>query len=566
MWRRLLHTGGMSVLGRRSILSDLLWWLGPAPAPVGSSGPGNPSVPGGTVPEPLSSTENKYENTTVPATLPPAAGAGPVGVTDHNEEVVPTSEQASTQEVTAGHHDVVIIGGGPGGYAAALYGAAAGLDVAMIEKGKIGGTCLHVGCIPAKELLETASVYRTVRHAAQFGITTDEPVVDWGVTIARKQGVIDNLTKGLTGLLKGRKVTLIDGVGRLGPNRTVTVSGGASGELTLTADAVVIATGSVPRTLPGFDIDGTTVVTSDEFLSMPTLPRRAAVIGGGAIGCEFASTMADMGTEVTIIEALPKILPGCDADITKVVERSFTKRKIAIRTGARVAGHTPGASGGTTVHVEDGDDVEVDIVVMSVGRRPFTYGVLDDGTAVKLDERGFVVVDGTCRTGEDGVWAVGDVIDTPALAHIGFAEGMLAIKDILGEDPAAIDHTRVPWCIYCHPEVAFAGHSEESARDAGLDVVTSKHRYIGNGRAQIVGDTDGMVKVIALRQADGTGGQIVGVHMVGPWVTEQLGQAYLAVNWEATVDEVAAFIQPHPTLSELFGETVLSLTGRSLHG
>jgi dihydrolipoamide dehydrogenase len=493
----------------------------------------------------------------------PLSQAGPPSVA---KEVVPTSEQSSTQDVSSGHHDVVVIGGGPGGYAAALYGAAAGLDVAMIEKAKIGGTCLHVGCIPAKELLETASVYRTVRHAAQFGITTDEPSVDWGVTIERKQGVIDNLTKGLTGLLKGRKVTMLDGFGQLGPNRTVTVSGGASGEVTLTADAVIIATGSVPRTLPGFGIDGSLVVTSDEFLARTTLPQRAAVIGGGAIGCEFASTMADMGTEVTIVEALPKILPGCDADITKVVERSFAKRNIALRTGARVAGHTPNPAGGTTVHVEGGDDLAVDLVVMAVGRRPFSDGVLVDGTAVKLDERGFVVVDELCRTGEDGVWAVGDVIDTPALAHIGFAEGMLAIKDILGEDPVAINHSRVPWCIYCHPEVAFAGHSEQSAKDAGLDVVTSKHRYIGNGRAQIVGDTDGMVKVIALRQPDGTGGQIVGVHMVGPWVTEQLGQAYLAVNWEATVDEVAAFIQPHPTLSEMFGETVLSLTGRSLHG
>lgn len=467
---------------------------------------------------------------------------------------------------TAEHFDVVVIGGGPGGYAAALYGAAGGLNIAMIEKAKVGGTCLHVGCIPAKELLETASVYRTVRDAAVFGITASDPVVDWSVTIDRKQQVIDNLTKGLVGLLKGRKVTVYDGVGTLGSGNAVTVSGGSSGDVELHGDAVIIATGSVPRTLPGFDVDGTVVVTSDEFLSMTSLPKAAAVIGGGAIGCEFASTMSDMGTSVTILEALPKILPGCDADVTRVVERSFTKRKIALRTDTRVAGHTPRSDGGTTVHVEGGDDLDVDVVVMAVGRRPNTEGLGLDTTAVTVDERGFVVVDDTCRTSVDGVWAVGDVIDTPALAHIGFAEGMLAIRDILGEDPTAIDHSRVPWCIYCHPEVAFAGHSEESAKAAGLDVVTSKHRYIGNGRAQIVGDTDGLVKVIALKRPDGTGGQIVGVHMVGPWVTEQLGQAYLTVNWEATVDDVAQFIQPHPTLSELYGETVLSLTGRSLHG
>lgn len=488
-----------------------------------------------------------------------------------SEGVVPTSESATSDSPPSEgseprHFDVVVIGGGPGGYAAALYGAATGLDIALVERAKIGGTCLHVGCIPAKELLETATVYRTVRDAARFGITTDEPEVDWSVTIDRKQSVIDNLTSGLAGLLKGRKVQVYDGLGTLAADRSVQVSGGASGDVRLTADAVIVATGSVPRTLGGFDVDGELVVTSDEFLSLPVLPRRAVVVGGGAIGCEFASTMSDLGTEVTILEALPKILPGCDTDVTRVVERSFAKRGIAIRTGARVAGHTPGSGGGTTVHVEGGDDLEVDLVVMAVGRRPATDGAGLAEAGVAVDERGFVVVDATCRTSVDGVWAVGDVIDTPALAHVAFAEGMLAIRDLLGEAPTAIDYGRVPWCIYCHPEVAFAGHSEQSAIDAGLEVVTSKHRYIGNGRAQIIGDTEGLVKVIALRRPDGTGGQIVGVHMVGPWVTEQLGQAYLSVNWEATVDEVAAFIQPHPTLSELYGETVLSLTGRSLHG
>ena len=481
------------------------------------------------------------------------------------ERVIPTPENGEPDDGAA-NHDVVVIGGGPGGYAAALYGAAAGLDIALIEKAKIGGTCLHVGCIPAKELLETASVYRTVSEAARFGITTSAPSVDWSVTINRKQEVIDNLTSGLTSLLKGRKITLYDGTGTLQSDRSVAVNGGSSGEVHLTADAVVVATGSVPRTLPGFEVDGRVVVTSDEFLSMPALPKTAAVVGGGAIGCEFASTMSDMGTSVTILEALPKILPGCDSDVARVVERSFAKRGIDIRTATRVNGHTPGKKGGTAVHIEGAEDLVVDLVVMAVGRRPNTEGAGLPEAGVEVDPRGFVVVDEYCRTSVEGVWAVGDVIDTPALAHIGFAEGMLAIRDILGEDAMPIDHGRVPWCIYCHPEVAFAGHSEQSAKDAGLEVVASKHRYVGNGRAQIVGDTEGLVKVIALKRPDGTAGQIVGVHMVGPWVTEQLGQAYLAVNWEATVDEVAAFIQPHPTLSELFGETVLSLTGRSLHG
>ena len=460
-------------------------------------------------------------------------------------------------------HDVVIIGGGPGGYAAALYGAAAGLDVAMIEMADVGGTCLHRGCIPAKELLETATVGRTVASAGDFGFDVDERGLDYARTHARKRQIIDQLTKGLTGLLAGRKVTVLSGVGTYAGNGRVVVTGDDATELE--ADAVILAAGSVPRSLPGFDIDGALVVTSDEFLALEELPGRAVVVGGGAIGCEFASMMADLGTEVTILEALPKILPGCDADVTKQVQRSFKKRGITVKTGVQVTGHEPG-DGATTVAYGDGDGVEVDLVVMSVGRRPASDTLGLDGSAVSVDDRGFIEIDDRCRTTEAGVWAVGDVVATPQLAHVGFAEGMLAIKDILGEDPMPIDYGRVPWCIYSHPEVAFAGYSEEAAVEAGHEVVTSMHRYMGNGRAMIVGDTEGMVKIIAERLEDGTGGRILGVHMVGPWVTEQLGQGYLAVNWEATVDEVAAFIQPHPTLSELFGESVLALTGRALHG
>jgi dihydrolipoamide dehydrogenase len=274
--------------------------------------------------------------------------------------------------------------------------------------------------------------------------------------------------------------------------------------------------------------------------------------------------MSDLGTEVTILEALPKILPGVDDDVTKLLTRIFKKRGIEIRTGVSVKGHTP-IDGGTTIELGDGESISTELVVVSVGRRPLSEEVGLDGTGVKVTERGHIEVDEHCRTGEPGVYAVGDVIATAALAHVGFAEGMLVIKDILGEDPVPIDYDAVPWCIYCHPEVAFAGLSEEAAREAGYDVVTSKHRYAGNGRAIIVGEAEGLVKVIAEKGADGRAGRILGVHMVGPWVTEQLGQAYLAVNWEATPDEVAQFIQPHPTLSETFGETVQSLTGRSLH-
>lgn len=463
--------------------------------------------------------------------------------------------------------DVVVIGAGPGGYATALYGAAAGLDIALVEKDKVGGTCLHRGCIPAKELLETASVYRAVSGAKEFGVLADQPAVDFGVTQARKQKVVDQLYRGLSGLLGARKVTVHEGTGTLRPDNVVRVTGGPSGDLELSGDHVVLASGSEPRTIPGFEVDGRLVVTSDELLEIDELPSSAVVVGGGAIGCEFASMLCDLGTTVSVFEALPKILPGCDRDVARVVERSFAKRGIEVKTGVAVKGHTPNGSGrGTTVQYGDGETIDVDLVVVSVGRRPLAGDLGLDATAVVLDEGGHVEVDDRCRTAEPGVYAIGDLIATPQLAHVGFAEGMLVVKDILGEDPLPLDYGKVPWAIYCHPEVAFAGHSEESAKEAGLDVVVSKHRYQSNGRALILGEPDGLVKVIAEKDADGRAGRLLGVHMVGPWVTEQLGQGYLAVNWEATVDEVASLVQPHPTLSELFGETVLSLTGRGLHG
>ncbi len=465
----------------------------------------------------------------------------------------------------ADRHDLVIIGGGPGGYAAALYAAGAGLDVAMIEKEKVGGTCLHRGCIPAKALLETAAVRRTLLGASEFGYTIDEPTFDLGVSQDRSTGIIDKLEKGVSGLLSGRKVRVLDGTGTLQAPGKVKVSGGEDGDVELEADGVILAAGSEPRTIPGFDIDGELVVTSDQMTRGRDLPASAAVIGGGAIGCEFASMMVDLGVQVTILEVLPKILPGCDTDVARVVERSFKKRGIEIHTGVEVHGHEPNGSG-TTVSFGDGGKVDVERVVVSVGRKPLSGPLGLDGTGVEVDDRGFVVVDERCRTTAEGVWAVGDVIPTAQLAHVGFAEAMVAVQDHLGEDPVPVDYGRVPWCIYCHPEVAFAGLSEAAAKEAGHDVVTTKHRFGGNGRALIIGDDEGLVKVIAEKDADGRAGQVLGVHMVGPWVTEQLGQGYLAVNWEASVDEVAHFIQPHPSLAETFGDAMLALTGRTPHG
>jgi dihydrolipoamide dehydrogenase len=504
--------------------------------------------------------------------------------TTTSSEVVPTGPEVAAERTAApggkagsdgktggSTFDLVVIGGGPGGYATALYAAAAGLSVALVELDKVGGTCLHRGCVPAKEFLETAAVYRTVSGASEFGIggepTEKGPKVRFAVSQARKQQVVDQLFKGLSGLLKGRGITVFDGTGTLLADRRVRIISGDGEEATVTGTDVVLASGSLPRTIPGFDIDGVTVMTSDEVLDLDALPSSVAVIGGGAIGCEFASLFSDLGSKVTVFEALPSILAGCDDDVAAVVARSFRKRKIDVKAGVTLQGHTPDPTGGGTVlSYGDGEKLSVDAVVVSVGRRPRTDGLLDAGTGVVVDDRGFVETDQYMRTAAPGVWAVGDVVaGTPQLAHVGFAEAIVVVKSILGEPVSPVAYDRVPWAIYCHPEVAFAGMSEAAATEAGYDVVVKKDPFGGNSRARIIGDTEGLVKVVAERRPDGTAGRILGVHMAGPWVTEQLGAGYLAVNWEATPDEVAQFIQPHPSLSETFGETVLALTGRGLH-
>jgi dihydrolipoamide dehydrogenase len=454
--------------------------------------------------------------------------------------------------------DLVILGGGPGGYAAALYGASAGMNIAMVEEQRVGGTCLHRGCIPAKELLQTAEVLRTVRGAAEFGVVTSDPALQLATSQTRKQAVVDRLTKGLESLLKGRKVTIVPGTGVLEPDgRTLRVSDGT----TLRGRNVLVATGSSPRELAvdGLAFDGDRVLSSDEVLQLPEVPARVVVIGGGAIGCEFASFFVDAGSEVTILEALPQILSGVDQQIAQTVVRAFQKRGIKTHTGVKVLGFDGGA---VRFEAKNGEEqLPVDKVVVSVGRRPRSENVGLDGAGVKVDERGFVVVDGNMRTNVEGVYAVGDVVATPQLAHVAFSEAVVAIKTMLGESPVPLDYDKVPWGIYCHPEVAFCGLTEAQAKERGYDVETSSHRWMGNGRALIVGETDGMVKIVSER-----GGAILGVHIAGPWATELIAEAYLSVNWEATPADVGLLIHAHPTLSELFGESVLALTGRSLHG
>jgi dihydrolipoamide dehydrogenase len=467
-------------------------------------------------------------------------------------------------------HDVVILGGGPGGYAAALYAASAGLDVAMVEGDRVGGTCLNRGCIPAKALLQAAEVFRTATHAPDFGIVPADGDgagvryrADWPKVNARSRGVVDRLVGGLSGLLKKRKVTVVDGWGRLTPDG----AGVAVGDTVVSGRAVILATGSVPRSIPGFEFDGQRIVSSDHTTDTGYLPERVAVVGGGVIGVEFASVYTDVGVDTTLLEALPGqgVLPiGPDQELVKILARALSKRGTKVHGGARVSAPEPTETG-VLVAFEDGGGshkIEVDQVLVAVGRRPLTEncGLAEAGVAV--DAKGFIEVDRTTmQTSRPGVYAVGDAVATPGLAHVAYAEAIVAVTGILGERPLPVDYARVPWVVYSHPEVAWAGMTEDEARAAGHDVAVSRYHFAGNGRALIIGEPDGVVKVVAER-----GGPILGVHIVGPWASELVSEGYLAVNWQALPAEVGSFVHAHPSLAEALGEATLALTGRSLHG
>ena len=462
--------------------------------------------------------------------------------------------------VLADEFDIVVLGGGPAGYATALYGAAAGLNIALVEEGRVGGTCLHRGCIPAKELLQTAEVLRTVRDASEFGIDTGgKAVLDLGRAQVRKQDVVDRLTKGLETLLKGRKVTVVQGRGEVadGPGHRVRTADGTE----VAGRNLVVATGSAPRALPGLEFDGTRILSSDHVLALTELPPRVAIIGGGVIGAEFASMLIDMGSEVTVLEALPRILATTDVEVGRVVARSFKKRGVNVQEGVRITG-IDGARE-LTVSWENGSgsqSVVVDKVIVSIGRAPLSRDIGLEAAGVTIDDRGFVVVNEQLETNVPGVFAVGDVIDAPQLAHVGFAEGISVVRTVLDEQPTPIDYDKVPWVIYCRPEVASCGLTEEQAREQGHDVVVAKHRFAGDGRAMIIGETEGLVKLVT--DADGL---VLGVHIAGPWATELLAEGYLSVNWEANASDLAALVHPHPTLSEVFGEAAMTRMGRPLH-
>lgn len=450
--------------------------------------------------------------------------------------------------------DLVILGGGSGGYAAALRGAQLGLSVALIEKDKLGGTCLHYGCIPTKALLHAAEVADSTRESEQFGVRATLEGIDVPQVISYREGVVARLYKGLQGLVKSRDITLVAGTGRLTSPTTVDVDG-----TTYTATrGVILATGSYARSLPGLEIGGR-VITSYEALNLDYVPSKVIVLGGGVIGVEFASVWRSFGSEVTIVEALPRLVPNEDEACSKALDRAFRKRGITSKVGVRFAGVTQSDSG-VVVSLEDGTTLDADVLLVAVGRGPNATGMGYEEVGVAMD-RGFVLTDDRLRTNVAGVYAVGDIVPGLQLAHRGFQQGIFVAEEIAGLNPHVIDEAGIPRVTYCEPEVASVGltQAQAVAKYGDGNVESYEYNLGGNGKSQILG-TAGFVKLV--REKDGP---VVGVHMVGSRVGELIGEGQLVVNWEAYPEDVASLIHAHPTQNEAFGEAFLALAGKPLH-
>ena len=450
--------------------------------------------------------------------------------------------------------DIVILGGGSGGYACALRAAQLGLSVVLIEKDKLGGTCLHRGCIPTKALLHAGEVADAVREGEQFGVRSSLEGIDMAGVNKYKDGVVTKLYKGLQGLVKSRKITYVEGEGRLAAPDAVEVDGQR-----YRGHHIVLATGSYSRSLPGLEIDGRRVISSDHAINLDHVPASAIVLGGGVIGVEFASAWRSFGVEVTVVEALPRLVPSEDEACSKALERAYRKRKINFKTGVKFAGveHT---DSGVRVSLDSGDTLEAELLLVAVGRGPSTSGVGFEEQDVRM-ERGFVLTDERLRTNVPNVFAVGDIVPGLQLAHRGFQQGIFIAEEIAGLAPAVIDELGIPRVTYCEPEVASMGLSEAQAKAKyGDDAVESlTYDLAGNGKSQIL-KTAGFIKLV--REKDGP---VVGVHMVGSRVGEQVGEAQLIYNWEAYPGEVAQLVHAHPTQNEALGEAHLALAGKPLH-
>ena len=448
--------------------------------------------------------------------------------------------------------DLVILGGGSGGYACALRSAQLGLNVALIEADKLGGTCLHRGCIPTKALLHSGEIADGARDASHFGVNAQFLSMDMPAVNSYKDGVISKLHKGLQGLVKSRNITYIEGHGKLVAKDTIEVNGEK-----ITGKNIILATGSYARSLPGLEIDGVKVMTSDHATKLDYVPKSVIVLGGGVIGSEFASVWKSFGSEVTIIEGLPHLVPLEDESSSKQLERAFRKRGINFELGTRFKSHTVTADG-VTVTLEDGKTFTAEILLVAVGRGPVSANLGYEAQGVTMD-RGYVLVDEKCRTNIPGIWAVGDLIPTLQLAHVGFAEGILVAEEIAGLNPRAINYDGIPRVTYSEPEVASVGLTTAIAKERGYDVVELNYDLAGNGKAQIL-RTAGSIKLVAQKD-----GPVLGIHMVGARVGELLAEAELIFNWEASAADVAPLIHAHPTLSEAMGEAHMALAGKPLH-
>ena len=460
--------------------------------------------------------------------------------------------------------DLLVIGGGPAGYAAALAAAHQGLSVTLVDEWGIGGTCLHRGCIPAKHFLEAAATMHHIRDAGRFGIAVGEPTLDFAATQAAKNSLVAETAVGLTKLLTTSGVRVIAGRASVLSEQLVSVAT-ETAIMELEVGSVVLATGSVPRAIDVLPVDGNMIVNSDGFLDRTELPRHAVIVGGGAIGCEFASLLADLGASVTVIEAMPTILAGCDSDVSRLMTRVFKKRGIAISTGVTVTGHET-LDTEVVVHLSNGSSVTGDLVVVAVGRSVNLDGVVDPRIEPDRDANGALLTNAHQQTSIPSMYAVGDVVaGTPQLAHVGFAEALVAVGHLCGRELEPVNYDGVAWAIYTRPEVAFLGLTEDQARARGYEIVVKRDPVGGNSRAKMLGSTDGMAKVICVAKPDGSAGRVLGVHLVGAWVTEQLGGANLAVNLGLDVEQIATFLTPHPSLTETYGETLLALAGRGIH-